>query len=85
MYVQQWLEVQLIILLMFEGENMNLIEGIQEQCNRCRELIKIYKTIPTGGFGAHFIQQAITKGEKSIASGDTVRMLSAFKELESCE
>lgn len=64
---------------------MNVVEGIQEQCNRCRELLEIYKTIPAGGFGAHFIQQAITEGEASIASGDVVRMLSAYKELESCE
>jgi len=64
---------------------MNIIEGIQEQCNRCRELIDVYNTIPAGVFGASFIQQAINEGEKSIASGDVVRMLSAFKELESCE
>lgn len=64
---------------------MNMIEGIQEQCNRCRELKKEYDKIPTGGFGALFIQKAIDEGESSIASGDVVRMLSAFKELESCE
>ncbi len=64
---------------------MNVVEGIQEQCNRCRELLEVYKTIPTGGFGAYFIQQTIKEGEASIASGDVVRMLSAYKELESCE
>ncbi len=64
---------------------MNLIEGIQEQRNRCRELKKEYESIPLGGFGAFHIQQAITEGENSIASGDVVRMLSSFKELESCE
>ena len=64
---------------------MNLVEGIQEQCNRCRDLIEIYKTIPTGAIGAHFIQITINEGEAAIASGDVVRMLSAFKELESCE
>ena len=64
---------------------MNIVEGIQEQCNRCRELIKIYHTIPMGGFGAAFLQTAINEGESAIASGDCIRMLSAFKELESCE
>ena len=64
---------------------MNLIEGIQGQCNRCREVKKEYDLIPMGAFGGHFVQQAINEGENSIASGDTVRMLSAFKELESCE
>ncbi len=64
---------------------MNLVEGIQKECNRGRELIKVYKTIPMGGFGASFIQAAINEGEASIASGDCVRMLAAYKELESCE
>ena len=64
---------------------MNLIEGIQEQCNRCRELKKVYDTILTGGFGGFCIERAINEGEASIASGDAVRMLSAYKELESCE
>ncbi len=64
---------------------MNLIEGIQEQCNRCRALLPIYHSIPMGIFGAQSIQLAIVEGEKSVASGDTVRMLSAYKELESCD
>ena len=64
---------------------MNLVEGIQEQCNRCRELAKLYDTIPLGQFGALSIRQAIAEGEGSIASMDVVRMLSAYKELESCE
>lgn len=64
---------------------MNLIEGIQEQCNRCRELKKEYDRIPTGFFGSKVLQLAIKEGEDSIASGDAVRMLSAYKELESCE
>lgn len=64
---------------------MNIIEGIQEECNRCRELKKEYDLIPTGGFGAFSIQQAIDEGEKSIASGDVVEMLAAYKELKGCE
>jgi len=64
---------------------MNIIEGIQSECSRCRELKKEYDLIPMGGFGASFIQAAIDEGENSIASGDVVRMLSAYKELESCE
>ena len=64
---------------------MNLVEGIQEQCNKCRELKKLYDEIPMGVFGASFIQQAIDEGDASIASGDCIRMLQAYKELESCE
>lgn len=64
---------------------MNIVEGIQQQCNRCRELKKRYDEMPTGGFGSFSIQQAINEGESSIAFGDVVRMLSAYKELEGCK
>ena len=33
------------------GKTLNLIEGLQEEMNRCRELIKIYDEIPAGGAG----------------------------------
>jgi hypothetical protein len=65
---------------------MNVIESIQAQCTRCRELIEEYKKIgPTGAFGAAMIQRAITEGEQAVASDDAVRMLRAYKALEDCE
>lgn len=63
----------------------NLIEGIQEQMNRCRELASEYDKIPAGAFGAAMIRQDIANGEKAIASGDVVEMVSALKALEGCE
>ena len=61
----------------------NLIEGIQQECNRCRELLKEYEAIGTPGiFGATMIKLAIAKAEKSIADGDVVAELVAFKELQ---
>ena len=64
---------------------MNLVEGIQDQCNRTRELKTAYDAIPTGAFGGAFITAAIKEGEAAIASGDVIRMLSAYKKLESVE
>lgn len=46
---------------------MNLIEGIQEEVNRCKELLEAYKQIPTGIFGAAMIKQEILNAEKAIA------------------
>ena len=63
---------------------MNLIEGLQEEMNRCRELKKEYEKIPTGVFGATMIQVDINNGERAIASGDVVKMLSAYKKLQEC-
>ena len=65
---------------------MNLIEGIQDQCNRCRELAEIYEGLGlVGEFGRANIEADIKEGEDAIASGDTVRMLKAYKSLEGCE
>lgn len=63
---------------------MNLIEGLQKEMNRCRELKKEYEKIPTGSFGATMIQVDINNGERAIASGDVVKMLSAYKKLQEC-
>lgn len=57
---------------------MNLIEGINEQLTRARELLKLYEGIPIGGFGAA-IRQAIKDAENSMANGDAVGMIRAYK------
>jgi hypothetical protein len=61
---------------------MNIIEGIQEQNNRARELIKLYMRVPNGQFAAAMMKATIQEGEEAIASGGAVRMIAAYKELE---
>jgi hypothetical protein len=61
---------------------MNIIEGIQGQNNRARELIKLYASVPNSQFAAVMMKAAIQEGEEAIASGDAVRMIAAYKELE---
>ena len=63
---------------------MNLIEGLQEEMNRCRELLEVYDAIPQGKFGATMIRQDIKNAEKSIATGDTIAMMKALKDLQGC-
>jgi len=64
---------------------MNLIEGIQKELNRARELKQVYDNIPTGFFGSAVIQQAINKAEKCISMGDTIGMMQAYEELKQLE
>lgn len=75
------------MLLGRKGSRMadNIIEGIQKQTERCRELVKLYEEIPTGVFGKTMILADIREGEAAIASGDVVRMIAAFKALEGCQ
>ncbi len=64
----------------------NLIDGINEELNRNRELLREYQGIGASGFfGSMVITSKINEGEKSIASGDIVRMLSAYADLQTSE
>ena len=65
---------------------MNLIEGIQQQCNRVREILPHYEEIgPAGAFGLMMLKRDIAEGEAAIASGDVVRMMRAYEALKGCE
>ena len=61
---------------------MNLLEGLQRELKRNIELLQIYKTIPTGGFGALIIKNKIEEAEKAIAEGDIVKMLNCYEDLQ---
>ena len=43
---------------------MNLIEGLQEEMSRCKEVLREYEAIPQGVFGATMIKLEIKKAEK---------------------
>lgn len=63
----------------------NLMDGLLEELNRNYELLTLYKSIPTGGFGAVMIEADIKAGNNAIASGDVVEMMCAFKKLKNNE
>jgi len=63
---------------------MNLIKGLQQEMNRCRELLQEYDAIPQGVFGAMMIRQIIKNAENAIAMGDTIAMMKSLKELQGC-
>jgi len=61
---------------------MNLVEGLQKELERNRELLQVYKTIKTGAFGAMSIEYEIKEAEKAMTEGDTVKMLACYKRLQ---
>lgn len=63
----------------------NLIEGIQRECDRVREILSLYDAIPTGVFAATMMRNSIKAAESAIASGDVLAMLAAYKDLEKYE
>lgn len=63
----------------------NLAEGIEQEINRCQDLIDVYRTIPTGAFGAMMIRLAVDRAIRATAEQDTVAMIRAYNELRSCQ
>ena len=60
---------------------MNLIEGLQQEMNRVREIKKEYDEIPAGKFPSTMIAASIMNAEQMIATGDTIEMMKALEDL----
>jgi hypothetical protein len=62
----------------------NLIEAIQSECNRLREVVlPEYDKIPTGVFAATLMRESIKKAEAAVASGEVVEMVKALDDVKS--
>jgi len=66
---------------------MNLIEGLQSEMNRVREIIKEYDSIPNnaGAFAIYLMKDSIRNAEDCIAKGDTVGMIHSCNDLKQYE
>lgn len=64
---------------------MNLKDGLNTELKRAKELLEVYGSIPTGGFGATMIRQTIKDAESSMQLGDTVGMVKAYQRLQNLE
>jgi len=62
----------------------NLMDGLNRELERNRQLAKDYEAIGLPGrFGLLVITISIQEGEKAIKEGDTVGMVKAFAKLQS--
>lgn len=63
---------------------MNLIEGLQKEAERRREMIKEYEALPNGAgmFRATMLRRDIEKIDETIASGDTIKMIGTLKQMQ---
>ena len=65
---------------------MNLIEGIQAELKRCRELRQIYEDIgPAGIFGKLMIDSSIKEAEAALPTGDITKIRRAYADLKQRE
>lgn len=67
------------------SEPKNLMEGLEEELKRAKELSESYESIETGIFGLAVVKNGIEYAESSIQSGDTVEMIKAYGILKKLE
>ena len=63
---------------------LTLGEAYPLEQERVRELLGIYKSIPTGAFGAMMIADVLKRADEAAISGDPVAMVRMFKEMQEC-
>ena len=66
---------------------MNLIEGLQSEMNRVREIVEVYESLPknAGAFAAIAMKFTLESAAIAINTGDTVAMIKCLKDLKSYE
>ena len=65
---------------------MNLIEGLQKEANRRRDILPQYEAIGAAGiFGLAFLKNDIERAEQAIAGGEVIEMVALYKELSEAE
>jgi hypothetical protein len=60
-------------------------EEILVELKRNRELLEVYKEIPTGAFGHMMISKDIDEAEKALAEGDVIAIIQAYEKLKGNE
>lgn len=63
----------------------NLVEGLQSEIKRNRELLDLYRSIPTGAFGAAMIERDINAAIDALGSGDIALMIKAYNGMKNNE
>ncbi len=69
-------------------ERQNLMDGLLDEMNRVREIIKEYEHPSlkgAGAFAVHEMQANIKRAENAISFGDTIEMLRQYEQLKTWE
>lgn len=59
--------------------------ALANEIERNRELLDVYKKIPTGGFGATMIDADIKFAINALASGDVIEIMKAYERMKNNE
>lgn len=64
------------------SETKNLMQGLCEEIDRVKEILKVYESIPTGHFAAFFMKQDIENAENARTTEDIIQMMASYVKLK---
>jgi len=67
------------------ADSSSLIDAVKKELERNRELLQLYKTIPSGVFGAMMIDKDIQEAEKALEDQDAVALIKVLVKLRNNE
>jgi hypothetical protein len=69
------------------AEIKNLMEGLLDEMNRVRRMIREYQLLPNnaGMLASKLMKFDIKKAENAISSGDTIQMMVSYTKLKEYE
>lgn len=69
------------------GEVKNLMQGLLEQRDRVKDLLKTYEQLPNnaGAFGAIILRDYLSKADNAITTGDVIEMIKCYENLKNAE
>ena len=67
-----------------DTENKNLMQGLCEEIDRVKDIVKVYEGIPgrAGLLAAQFMKKDIADAEKARNIGDIMEMIKSYKKLQ---
>ncbi len=70
-----------------EQESKNLMQGLCEEIDRVKEILKVYESLPlgVGAFAAALMKQDVLRAEQCRNSGDAIEMIKLLNSLKEYE
>lgn len=63
-------------------DNLNLMDGINNEIDRVEDIIRVYDKIPEGSIAAEFMRHAVTQARKARKKVDLPDMIYWYNELK---
>lgn len=60
----------------------NLFDALNDEISRNEELLRVYRSLPTGGLGAVMVQQDLAIAKTARSNSDVIVMMQSYETLK---